>query len=656
MSVVDVIKHYQRSIEKYTNDEKRILYCIGKLEKLPIKVNDLQDTGVGRTINSLRKYEGAVGHAARTLVAKWKEMVAAESSHSEAEAEPEPEPEPDVDSDVDQIVIDEHGYDNDNDDYNNDNNDEYVPTTNNYQQEQHKKQKHNDNDNDNEYKPTSIIKDDHEHHKSDKSKHHRSSSSKHNDNDNDESDNKKKSSSSSSSSKRKTTTKLDRHDNSNSHTNDEHKHNKHKKKSHKNDKDKDKEHKILNNMNDNELSDNDNDLNQMINDNDSDHYNDNDGINFTSGKSFADALGGHDDMLTVLTSSPTKKKIKLLNNGTTSTTSTSNTSCHSPKLKSSTSSKSHQNKSSKNDNNNKTTTTTTPDLLSPNIKLPSLNLDITLPPITPNYQPLPTTQQQQVLPLNKHNNMNNSTIDLSFVITSQKNRTKVYSGNKNTTLFTQVPTLYELCIRILQDNIDALAYTGGVPYMILLPILERCTPDQLFVLEHYNAYLLEDTDPLWEQHCKTHFKAQMCKREEFESWRDAYQRFMIERDHKLKLLTQNIKQSIHEKLQPIRQTKLAYVDTNFIKPPRSIARKQAKYGTASSTGNTNFNAKPFVTPASRVAAVNSSTSSSSSTALINNRSTSASGASSSMSSSKPKKAPLMQKTLALIKSTNRYRR
>lgn len=65
-------------------------------------MNDLQDTGVGRTINSLRKYEGTVGHAARTLVAKWKEMVAAESSHSEAEAEPDV----DADSDADQIIID----------------------------------------------------------------------------------------------------------------------------------------------------------------------------------------------------------------------------------------------------------------------------------------------------------------------------------------------------------------------------------------------------------------------------------------------------------------------------------------------------------------------------------------------------------------------
>lgn len=40
----------------------------------------LQDTGIGRTVNSLRKYDGEVGTAAKALVTKWKAMVAAEES------------------------------------------------------------------------------------------------------------------------------------------------------------------------------------------------------------------------------------------------------------------------------------------------------------------------------------------------------------------------------------------------------------------------------------------------------------------------------------------------------------------------------------------------------------------------------------------------
>lgn len=58
----------------------QIVHCIGKLYKLPISVRHLQDTGIGRTVNSLRKYDGEVGVAAKALVTKWKAMVAAEES------------------------------------------------------------------------------------------------------------------------------------------------------------------------------------------------------------------------------------------------------------------------------------------------------------------------------------------------------------------------------------------------------------------------------------------------------------------------------------------------------------------------------------------------------------------------------------------------
>lgn len=57
-----------------------------------------------------------------------------------------------------------------------------------------------------------------------------------------------------------------------------------------------------------------------------------------------------------------------------------------------------------------------------------------------------------------------------------------------------------------------------------------------------------------------------------ETWRDMYMRCLDERDARLKALTANIKQS-QDKSLPVRQTKLAYVDS-VVKPPRNIARKQ----------------------------------------------------------------------------------
>ena len=65
-----------------------MLHCLSKLTKLPIGVEHLQATGIGRTINGMRKQEGAVGEQARVLVNRWKEMVAAEDkSDSDAQEE-----------------------------------------------------------------------------------------------------------------------------------------------------------------------------------------------------------------------------------------------------------------------------------------------------------------------------------------------------------------------------------------------------------------------------------------------------------------------------------------------------------------------------------------------------------------------------------------
>lgn len=58
----------------------QLVHCIGKLYRLPVSVQHLKDTGIGRTVNGLRKYDGEVGVAAKALVSKWKNMVAAEES------------------------------------------------------------------------------------------------------------------------------------------------------------------------------------------------------------------------------------------------------------------------------------------------------------------------------------------------------------------------------------------------------------------------------------------------------------------------------------------------------------------------------------------------------------------------------------------------
>lgn len=190
-------------------------------------------------------------------------------------------------------------------------------------------------------------------------------------------------------------------------------------------------------------------------------------------------------------------------------------------------------------------------------------------------------------------------------------------------------------------KLTALEYTGGVPYSILKPVLERARPTQLFNLEHHNPYLIEDSDELWQFHCNKEFRTK--KREEMETCREMYLRCLDERETKLRSLTANIKIS-QEKSIPVRQTKLAYVDS-IVKPPRDVARKQARNGTA-------FSKVPAMTPTARLNQITASSSAGKVVVPnpIQERSHHSSGSS---STAKPKKAPLMQKSLQLFRASFR---
>ncbi|XP_014804399.1 PREDICTED: transcription elongation factor B polypeptide 3-like [Calidris pugnax] len=152
---------------------------------------------------------------------------------------------------------------------------------------------------------------------------------------------------------------------------------------------------------------------------------------------------------------------------------------------------------------------------------------------------------------------------------------QVYSGSK-TVCLSKMLTLYEQCIRVLQNNIDSLHEVGGVPFEILEPVLTRCTPQQLLGIEECNPMFTEESDHLWEKHCQRDFKNESLL--ENESWREMYLRLFNQREEKLKTLTKNILSAQSEKPKG-RQVKMAYVNS-AAKPPRNVRRQQEIHGTA----------------------------------------------------------------------------
>ncbi|XP_041644880.1 elongin A, like isoform X2 [Cheilinus undulatus] len=152
---------------------------------------------------------------------------------------------------------------------------------------------------------------------------------------------------------------------------------------------------------------------------------------------------------------------------------------------------------------------------------------------------------------------------------------QVYSGNK-TVFLPAMMSLHQQCIRTLQNNINLLYDTGGVPFDILEPVLERCTPEQLLRIEECNPIYVGETDNLWGKHCQRDFKDSRLL--EYESWKEMYMRLSEEREIKLQRLTKSIVSSQSKKPKG-RQVKMAFIHT-VAKPPRDVRIQQEIHGTA----------------------------------------------------------------------------
>lgn len=267
--------------------------------------------------------------------------------------------------------------------------------------------------------------------------------------------------------------------------------------------------------------------------------------------------------------------------------------------KASSSSRSDSKKSSSGEDSKKSlkALTSPPKLLTQKPKLqplPDIVSDLPTDVSIPDYRPMPLTSAvKDYINSSVHGTTSNymkpqkqmSDKDLlTESFSSKANRMRVYSGNR---VQRALPSLFESCIRVLQENIDFLECTGGVPFEILRPVLDRAKPEQLSVIEYYNPYLLEESDVLWEPHCKRKFRNR--QRIEMETWRELYERCTREDEIKLNKLTQNIKQHQEITSNGVQKTRLAFLDS-MVKPPRGIARKQEIFGT---------NRKLVVSPAAR---------------------------------------------------------
>ena len=142
-----------------------------------------------------------------------------------------------------------------------------------------------------------------------------------------------------------------------------------------------------------------------------------------------------------------------------------------------------------------------------------------------------------------------------------------------------------------------------------------------------NSIQFQFSGELWQKIVQKHFPKG--EREEFESYREMYERLVDERERKFHSLMGKFGDKYQNLKTNNRQTKLAYVDS-VAKPPRGVKRAQEKNGTINS-----FNKK-----ANRGSMSGGASSASSSR---DDRS------SSSTAAKKPKIAPMMAKTMKMAR-------
>ncbi|XP_007507229.1 elongin-A-like [Monodelphis domestica] len=132
---------------------------------------------------------------------------------------------------------------------------------------------------------------------------------------------------------------------------------------------------------------------------------------------------------------------------------------------------------------------------------------------------------------------------------------RLYSGPRNKCP-PKMCSLYEQCIKVLGKNLDLIYEVGQVPYDLLRPVLERCSPKELYRIEEYNPTFLEDSDSLWKIHCSRDFRNE--QPEEFESWREMYLRLHDAQEQRLRHLTQSI-QLAQAQRPKVRQAKMIFI-------------------------------------------------------------------------------------------------
>ncbi|KAM9960417.1 hypothetical protein ACTFIW_009557 [Dictyostelium discoideum] len=95
----------------------------------------------------------------------------------------------------------------------------------------------------------------------------------------------------------------------------------------------------------------------------------------------------------------------------------------------------------------------------------------------------------------------------------------------------EVPLLVQLCTQRIKDSLETCKDLGKIPDELLIPILDKCTAQQLATVEsRIGRYV--DTEELWKRHCHIISPEIRHTLKDDESWRDLFT--ILEREYQNK--------------------------------------------------------------------------------------------------------------------------
>ncbi|VDO77071.1 unnamed protein product [Heligmosomoides polygyrus] len=188
-------------------------------------------------------------------------------------------------------------------------------------------------------------------------------------------------------------------------------------------------------------------------------------------------------------------------------------------------------------------------------------------PILTNYQPFPQAFRVKEPPPPPVDDFNPENM-----FKPRNERGKVFAGRRKTGT-TGLPSLYNLCLRVLSSHTKVLYYAEYINYDVLKPILEKCNAEDLAHIESKHQYLEEDSSELWQRFVTKKYPGE--EPDNGDSWKDLYYFLEKEKEKKLKQLSLRIgKNHLADTSRGHRKAILADASA-----PANVRRRQIQHGT-----------------------------------------------------------------------------